>query len=143
MTRTGWLNWLICLALMAGGMIWLGWGKPVAITGLFVAPGLAVGSLYALGGIGMDGAVSRVGVLNFASGSAGAAGAMTAWQLVQWGWWPPLSWLGCIAVFAGSDPGLWPPDRAAAGLARNRGEGGGNAGVRADPAGAGRLSLAR
>ena len=89
------------------------------------------------------GAVSRVGVLNFASGAAGAAGAVTAWQLVQWGWWPPLSWLGCIAVFAGSDAGLWPRDRAAAGLARNRGESGGNAGVRADPAGAGRLSLAR
>ena len=53
MTRTGWLNWPICLARTAGGMVWLGWGKPVAITGLIVTAGLAVGSLYALGGIGM------------------------------------------------------------------------------------------
>ena len=98
MTRTGWLNWLIYLALMAGWMVWLGWGKPVAITGLFVTSGLAVGSLYALGGIGIVVLYRASGVLNFSSGAAGAAGAMTAWQLVQWGWWPPLSWLACIAV---------------------------------------------
>ena len=23
---------------------------------------------------------------------------MTSWQLVQWGFWPPLAWLGCIVV---------------------------------------------
>ena len=33
-------------------VLWLGWDKPFAISGIFIAAGLAVGSLYALGGIG-------------------------------------------------------------------------------------------
>lgn len=98
MTRTATLNWALYIALMAALLFWLGWGKPFKIQGLFLASGLAVGSLYALGGIGMVVLYRATGVLNFSSGAAGAAGAMTAWQLAEWGLWAPLSWLGCIAV---------------------------------------------
>lgn len=98
MTRTGLLNAAIYIALMAAVLAWLGWGKPMTMTGLFVASGLAVGSLYALGGIGMVVLFRASGVLNFSSGAAGAAGAMTAWQLDQWGVWPPATWLACILV---------------------------------------------
>jgi branched-chain amino acid transport system permease protein len=66
--------------------------------GLFITSGLAVGSLYALGGIGMVVLYRASGVMNFSSGAAGAAGAMTAWQVVQWGYWPPLAWACCMAV---------------------------------------------
>jgi branched-chain amino acid transport system permease protein len=83
---------------MAAIMLWLGWGKPFAVTGLFIASGLAVGSLYALGGIGMVVLFRASGVLNFSSGAAGAAGAMMAWQVGQWGAWPPLAWLTCIVT---------------------------------------------
>ena len=98
MTRTALLNWALYVAVMAASLLWLGWGKPFAIVGLFITAGLAVGSLYALGGIGMVVLFRASGVLNFSSGAAGAAGAMTAWQVAQWGFWPPLSWLACISV---------------------------------------------
>ena len=71
---------------------------PFKVTGMFLASGLAIGSLYALGGIGMVVLYRASGVLNFSAGAAGAAGAMTAWQLVQWGLWPPFAWIACIAV---------------------------------------------
>jgi branched-chain amino acid transport system permease protein len=83
---------------MAAIMLWLGWGKPFSVTGLFIASGLAVGSLYALGGIGMVVLFRASGVLNFSSGAAGAAGAMMAWQVGQWGAWPPIAWLTCIVT---------------------------------------------
>ncbi|SPF79503.1 branched-chain amino acid ABC transporter permease [Pseudoprimorskyibacter insulae] len=92
------LNWLLYVALMAGTLGWLGSGKPFKIVGLFLTSGLAVGSLYALGGIGMVVLFRATGVLNFSSGAAGAAGAMVAWQLGQWGLWAPLTWVACILV---------------------------------------------
>jgi branched-chain amino acid transport system permease protein len=98
MIRTTTLNWAVYVALMAVTMLWLGWGKPLNIVGMFVTAGLAVGSLYALGGIGMVVLYRASGVLNFSSGAAGAAGAMTAWQLAAWGVWPPLAWIACIVV---------------------------------------------
>lgn len=98
MTRHSTFNWALYAALMAATMLWLGWGKPLNIVGLFVTSGLAVGSLYALGGIGMVVLFRASGVLNFSSGAAGAAGAMTAWQITAWGFWPPVGWLACIAV---------------------------------------------
>lgn len=98
MPRQSILNWALYLALMAATILVLGWGKPPAILGMFITAGLAVGSLYALGGIGMVVLFRASGVLNFSAGAAGAAGAMTSWQLVQWGWWPPLTWLACILV---------------------------------------------
>jgi branched-chain amino acid transport system permease protein len=91
-------NWLLYIAVMAITMLWLGWGKPVQISGMFVAAGLAIGSLYALGGIGLVVLYRATGVLNFSFGAAGAAGAMMAWQCVQWGLWPPVTWLIGIAV---------------------------------------------
>jgi|TARA_B110000902_G_C14287961_1_gene579688 branched-chain amino acid transport system permease protein len=76
----------------------LGWGKPSKVLGLFFVSGLAVGSLYALGGIGLVVLYRATGVLNLANGAAGAAGAMTAWQLAQWQIWPPITWLSSILV---------------------------------------------
>ncbi|MBA4267495.1 MAG: branched-chain amino acid ABC transporter permease, partial [Comamonadaceae bacterium] len=70
----------------------LAWGRPFPLVGLFVVSGLAVGSLYALGGVGLVVLYRTTGVLNFAIGAFGAAGVMTAWQLVQWGWLEPLAW---------------------------------------------------
>ena len=66
--------------------------------GLFLVSGLAVGALYALGGVGLVLLNRATGVLNFAYGAMGAAGAMTAWPLLQWKWPEPLAWLACIAV---------------------------------------------
>lgn len=91
-------NWIVYALAMGGVCLWLMWGMPFKVTGLFLASGLAMGSLYALGGIGMVVLFRASGVLNFSSGAAGAAGAMCAWQLVEWGLWPPLSWLACILV---------------------------------------------
>ncbi|WP_238364133.1 branched-chain amino acid ABC transporter permease [Mesobacterium pallidum] len=92
------LNWLLYVGLMVLILGWLGWGMKLSLTGRFFVAGLAVGSLYALGGIGMVVLYRATGVLNLSAGAAGAAGAMTAWQLVEWGTWPPLAWLACIAV---------------------------------------------
>jgi len=83
-------------ALYVAGMLLicglLAWGRPFPLVGLFVVSGLAVGSLYALGGVGLVVLYRTTGVLNFAIGAFGAAGVMTAWQLVQWGWLEPLAW---------------------------------------------------
>lgn len=98
MARGAYFNWLIYAVLMLGAWFWLAGDKPFRVTGMFLASGLAIGSLYALGGIGMVVLFRASGVLNFSAGAAGAAGAMTAWQLVQWGIWPPAAWLACIAV---------------------------------------------
>lgn len=98
MTRSAILNGAIYAALMVGIWVALAGGMPFKVTGMFLASGLAIGSLYALGGIGMVVLYRASGVLNFSAGAAGAAGAMTAWQCVQWGLWPPLAWLACIAV---------------------------------------------
>ncbi|MCB1360178.1 MAG: branched-chain amino acid ABC transporter permease [Rhodobacteraceae bacterium] len=91
-------NWLLWAVLMAAFIGWFGWGGRPQMVGLFVASGLAVGSLYALGGIGIVVLFRATGVLNFAGGAAGAAGAMTAWQLSEWGIWDPVGWLACLLV---------------------------------------------
>lgn len=98
MTRGTIINLGLYLAVMTAVLLSLAWGKPSSVLGLFFVSGLAVGSLYALGGIGLVVLYRATGVLNFANGAAGAAGAMTAWQLAQWNVWPPLTWLGCIVV---------------------------------------------
>ncbi len=90
------LNWVIYVVVMVAVVSFLGWGKPTKIIGLFFVSGLAVGSLYALGGIGMVVLYRATGVLNFANGAAGAAGVMLAWQLGQWNVWAPLTWFACI-----------------------------------------------
>jgi branched-chain amino acid transport system permease protein len=101
MAHRRWFNWLLYVGLMGGLWLVLTADKPFKVTGLFLASGLAIGSLYALGGIGMVVLYRASGVLNFSAGAAGAAGAMTAWQLGQWGVWPPVTWLVCIAVASG------------------------------------------
>jgi branched-chain amino acid transport system permease protein len=97
-TRETILNAALYVAAMTLIILLLGWGKPSKVLGLFFVSGLAVGSLYALGGIGLVVLYRATGVLNFANGAAGAAGAMTAWQLAQWDVWPPIAWLSCILV---------------------------------------------
>jgi len=84
----------LCLALA----ILAGWGKPTPVIGMFVVSGMAVGSLYALGGIGLVVLYRATGVLNLASGAIGMASAMFAWQLVQWGIFAPASWLLGLAL---------------------------------------------
>lgn len=98
MTRETILNIALYVGAMTLIILFLGWGKPSKVLGLFFVSGLAVGSLYALGGIGLVVLYRATGVLNFANGAAGAAGAMTAWQLGQWDVWPPIAWLSCILV---------------------------------------------
>ena len=55
------------------------------VYGLFLVSGLAVGSLYALGGIGLVILRNSTGVLNFAYGAIAAFSAMSAWQVADWG----------------------------------------------------------
>lgn len=98
MALSRYVNWILWAALMVALVLWFGWGQRPTMVGLFIASGLAVGSLYALGGIGIVVLYRATGVLNFAGGAAGAAGAMTAWQLEAWGAWPPIAWIGCILV---------------------------------------------
>lgn len=66
------------------------------IYGIFLVSGLAVGSLYALGGIGLVILRRATGVLNFAYGAIGAASAMLCWQMLDWGLPGPLAWFGAI-----------------------------------------------
>ena len=98
MSRTAIINIAIYVIAMVVIIGLLAWGKPSKVLGLFFVSGLAVGSLYALGGIGLVVLYRATGVLNFANGAAGAAGAMTAWQLGQWDIWPPATWISCIVV---------------------------------------------
>lgn len=98
MAREKFINLGLYVLLMIAVLAWLGWGKPFKMQGLFLVSGLAVGSLYALGGIGMVVLYRATGVLNFSAGAAGAAGAMVCWQIVDWGWWPPIGWLACLLV---------------------------------------------
>jgi len=71
----------------------LGWGKSAAVVGLFLVSGLAVGSLYALGGIGIVLLFRATGVLNLAAGAIGAVAAFVSWQLGDWGMFAPLTWV--------------------------------------------------
>src|SRR6266536_962579 len=49
----------------------------------FIISGLAVGSLYALSGVGMLVLYRATGVLNLAYGALGAMAALISWQLLQ------------------------------------------------------------
>ncbi|CAJ1391624.1 unnamed protein product [Effrenium voratum] len=51
----------------------------------FLVTGLALGSVYALAGMGLVVLFRATGELNFALGAIGAASAMTAWQAHAWG----------------------------------------------------------
>lgn len=66
----------------------------------FLISGLALGSVYALSGVGMVVLYRTTGVLNFAYGAIGAVGAMVAWQLVQDGTPDALAYV--VAVLLGA-----------------------------------------
>ena len=70
----------------------------MGVYGLILASGLAVGALYALGGVGLVLLNRATGVLNFAYGAIGALGAMSAWQVLQWGYPEAVAWLVCLAI---------------------------------------------
>ncbi|TFF17680.1 branched-chain amino acid ABC transporter permease [Jiella endophytica] len=66
--------------------------------GLFLVNGLAVGAIYALSGVGLVILCRATGVLNLAYGAIGAAGAMIAWQLMQYGCPEAIGWLAAIGT---------------------------------------------
>lgn len=66
------------------------------IYSLFLISGLAVGSLYALGGIGLVVLRRATGFLNFSHGAIAAASAMFCWQVVAWGLPGPVAWISAI-----------------------------------------------
>lgn len=68
------------------------------VQGMFIVSGLAVGSLYALGGIGLVVLYRATGVLNLSAGAIGMASVMVAWQLVQWGLFGPVAWIGGLLL---------------------------------------------
>lgn len=84
--------------IVVAAYIFLAAGKPTLVSGLFVVSGLAVGSLYALGGIGLVVLYRATGVLNLASGAVGAFGVMLAWELQQRGWPQAISWVAALAT---------------------------------------------
>ncbi len=92
------LTLLMLAALLLGVCSFLGWGKPPKVVGLFVVSGMAVGSLYALGGIGLVVLYRATGVLNLSNGAIGALGVMVAWQLQQWQIPETATWIIGIAV---------------------------------------------
>ena len=71
------------------------------VYGLFLVSGLAVGSLYALGGIGLVILRNSTGVLNFAYGAIAAFAAMFAWQVTEWGLPGIVSWVSAVLVGIG------------------------------------------
>jgi len=67
----------------------------------FVVAGLVLGSLYALGGVGMLVLYRTTGVLNFGYGALGAVSAMLSWQFVELRMQPLLAYaLGIVAATA-------------------------------------------
>ncbi len=92
------LTVLMLAALLLGVCTFLAWGKPPKVVGLFVVSGMAVGSLYALGGIGLVVLYRATGVLNLSNGAIGALGVMVAWQLQQWQIPEVATWIIGIAV---------------------------------------------
>ncbi|MBR9883637.1 MAG: branched-chain amino acid ABC transporter permease [Oceanospirillales bacterium] len=65
---------------------------------IFIVSGLALGAIYALSGVGIVLLYRSTGVFNVAYGAIGATSAMLLWQLNQFGWPDPLSWLTAVVV---------------------------------------------
>lgn len=59
---------------------------------------MAMGSVYALSGVGLVVLYRATATLNFAYGAIGAVGALAAWDLIESGVPKPLAWVACIAV---------------------------------------------
>ena len=67
----------------------------------FIVTGLALGSVYAMSGVGMVVLYRATGVLNLAFGAVGAMGALIAWQLLNKNGWAEVpAYLVCI-LFGG------------------------------------------
>jgi branched-chain amino acid transport system permease protein len=65
----------------------------------FIVTGLALGSVYALSGVGMVVLYRATGVLNLAFGAVGAFGALIAWQLINHnGWAGGPAYVVCVLV---------------------------------------------
>ena len=64
----------------------------------FVVAGLALGSVYALSGLGLVVVYRTTGVLTFANAAVGAFAAMLAWQFVDSGWTRGVAYLVAIAI---------------------------------------------
>jgi branched-subunit amino acid ABC-type transport system permease component len=64
----------------------------------FIVAGLAMGSVYALSGVGLTVLYRTTGVVNFAYGAIGALGALVGWQLLQDGTPEAVTWLAAISV---------------------------------------------
>jgi len=92
------LTALMVTALILGVCLFLAWGKPPRVIGLFVVSGMAIGSLYALGGIGLVVLYRATGVLNLSNGAIGALGVMFAWQLQQWQIPESITWIFGISL---------------------------------------------
>jgi branched-chain amino acid transport system permease protein len=82
------------LAMTVFGVDWI-FLKP------YIVLGLALGSVYALSGVGVVVLYQATGVLNLAFGAIGAAGALIAYYLVNHTSWPHwLAYLACVVFGA-------------------------------------------
>jgi branched-chain amino acid transport system permease protein len=85
---------MVSFALTVFGVDWI-FLKP------YIVLGLALGSVYALSGVGVVVLYQATGVLNLAFGAIGAAGALIAYYLVNHTSWPHwLAYLACIVFGA-------------------------------------------
>ena len=67
----------------------------------YIVLGLALGSVYALSGVGVVVLYQATGVLNLAFGAIGAAGALIAYYLVNHTSWPHwIAYLACVVFGA-------------------------------------------
>src|ERR1700712_4795534 len=85
---------MVNFALTVFGVDWV-FLKP------YIVLGIALGSVYALSGVGVVVLYQATGVLNLAFGAIGAAGALIAYYLVNHTSWPHwLAYLACVVFGA-------------------------------------------
>lgn len=87
------------------------------LVNFYLIPGLVLGSIYALGAIGLTLTFGILRFANFAHGETMTLGAYLAWMLVQLtGWHPiavlPIAMLLAVLVALGIDRGFYKPFRA-------------------------------
>ncbi len=64
----------------------------------FLVTGVALGSIYAMSGLGLVVLFRATSTVNFAYGAAGALGALVAWDLIGSGVPQVVAWLACLVV---------------------------------------------
>ena len=87
------------------------------LVNFYLVPGLVLGSIYALGAIGLSLTFGILRFANFAHGETMTLGAYFAWTLVQFtGWHPlavlPIAMVLTVLVVLGIDKGFYKPLRA-------------------------------